>query len=470
MPSWKGNPANPAPNSVQEPIDRSEKFIRPQPNVDPFLHTPVGNRATEVRRDKDSQKDPTITLEDIDETILTHLQNMQLQVEDVGKQVKVPIFYGSPQLWTSAQRDSIIRDKQGKLILPAMIFKRTSSETDPTLKFFNRYLTASVRKLYSQKNQYTKFAALVGQNVPVNEIYNVVVPSHMLLTYHFIIWTEYVIQMNKLVETIQFNTRDYWGSSKGFRFRTMIDSYTHTVEIPAGEDRVVKTEFDLSTHGYILPDTLQQLEHRRMTTQKMFSPKKIVMGVEVVATGATLDQYNINRQRWRSPNYPNLQADVPLPVPPIVVQDGSENLNISAHVVTALKFATATPPVQILQTEIPYSTAYLKVVPIPGAPPDQFGGQPLQFPYLRIVPFTSTQTSLKSPEGSVTFNDQYFYIYVAGKWERVAIDQFLPLVGCQDMNTMGQDGNVSFDSKYFYIYTKGQWRSVAISGSFLFQN
>jgi len=176
-----------------------------------------------------------------------------------------------------------------------------------------------------------------------------------------------------------------------------------------------------------------------------------------------LEKFNKNRQKWQNPNYPNLQADIPIPEPPIVVVDGSENLNVSAHLVTALKFATATPPVEVLQTEIPYTTAYLKVVPIPGAPPDQFGGEALQFPYLRIVPFASTQTSLKSHEGNVTFNDQYFYIYVDGEWKRVAIDKFLPLIGCQNMNTMGQEGNVSFDSKYFYIYTKGQWRSVAIS-------
>ena len=145
------------------------------------------------------------------------------------------------------------------------------------------------------------------------------------------------------------------------------------------------------------------------------------------------------------------------------MQDGSNNLSISSHVITALKFATATPPVKVLQTETPYSTAYLKVVPIPGASPDQFGGENIEFPYLRIVPFASTQTSLKSKEGSVTFNDKYFYIYVSGTWERVAINKFLPIIGCQDMNTMGQEGNVSFDSKYFYIYCKGQWRSVAMS-------
>ena len=124
MASWKGNPKNPVPNELQEQIDRSEKII-------------ADERVDEIRRDKDTQKDFTISLYDIDETILSHLEQMQLQVEDVGKQVKVPIFYGSPEKWTSAQRDGYIRDNQGKLILPAIVLKRTSSENDQSLQFFN---------------------------------------------------------------------------------------------------------------------------------------------------------------------------------------------------------------------------------------------------------------------------------------------------------------------------------------------
>jgi hypothetical protein len=324
MPSWRGNIQNPVPNELQEPIDRSEKII-------------ADERVNEVRRDKDTQKDFTISLYDIDETILMHLEQLQLQVEDVGKKIKVPIFYGSPERWTSAQRDGYIRDNQGKLILPAIVLKRTNSENDQSLRFFNRYLNTPVRKMYSPKNKYTKFSILNGQNVPVNEVYNVIVPSHMVLTYHFIIWTEKVEQMNDLVSAIQFNTRDYWGSRKGFKFRTKVESYSHTVELQADEDRVVKTEFDLTTHGYILPDHLTKLEKHQMTTTKMFTPKKIVMGVEVVKSEFDLKSKNKNREKWQNPNYPNLQADIPLPNPPISIIDGVTDLsNTSPQIIDTL--------------------------------------------------------------------------------------------------------------------------------------
>lgn len=306
--SWKGDNSNPSPNNTQEAINRSEQYIGE-------------NRAHQTRRDTDTQRDFTISLYDIDETILSHLEQLQFQVEDVGKQIKVPIIYGSAERWTSANRDGYVRDKQGKLILPLMMLKRTSSENDSELNFFNRYLNTPAIKLYSEKNKYTQFSILTNgvHNAPINEVYNVVVPSHMVLKYHFIIWTEYVEQMNKLVEKIRFNTGDYWGSSKGFRFRTKVDTYSHTIEIETGTDRVVKTEFDLETHGYILPDTIQLLEKRRMTFQKMFTPKKIIMGIEVVATAYNLAQLDKNRQKWQSQYYPNIQADVPIEPPPLAI-------------------------------------------------------------------------------------------------------------------------------------------------------
>lgn len=386
---WKGDIHNPVPNNVQESINRSEKII-------------ADNRAAQVRRDTDTQKDFVISLYDIDETILKHLEKMNIQVEDNGKQVKVPIFYGSPERWTSAQRDGYIRDKQGKLILPLIILKRTSSEDDPSLQFFNRYLNTPVMKLYSSKNQYTKFSLLSGQNVPVREIYNVVVPSHMILTYHFIIWTELVEQMNSLVSTIQFNTQDYWGTKKGFRFRTKVDSYSHTVELQANEDRLVKTEFDLTTHGYILPDTMTKLERHEMTTKKMFTPKKMIIGAEVVSTGTNLEEFNTNREKWRNQNYPNLQADVPIPAPPVsVVSSTDDASSIASQIITTLStIATASPAINTVST----------------------GADNIQ-PYLRVVP-APTSLNAVGQEGYVSYDPNYFYIYTSGQWRRVAISEF----------------------------------------------
>lgn len=389
MPSWKGSPNNPAPNNEREPIARSEK--------------PIGdNRALHVRRDTDGQKNITIGLYDIDETILVHLERMNLQVTDAGEVVKVPIFYGSPEIWTAARRDGYLRDKQGKVILPMMTLKRTNSGDDESLKYFHRYLKSSVIKKYSTKNKYTQFSILAGQNAPINEVYNIVFPSHMKLTYHFIIWTEYVEQMNKLVEDIRFNTNDYWGSKKGFRFRTQVEGFGHTTELQVGEDRIVKTEFDLITHGYILPETITTLENQKSTMEKFFTPKKFIVNTEVVATDFDLTQFDANREKWRNPNYPNLPKDEEIPPPGISVVDSVEDNSstIAANIVATLKSVTSGPNPTVIESSVTYNNPSLNVVP----PPPDIGGS--------------------GNNGDVAYDDEYLYIYSGGRWRRVAISQF----------------------------------------------
>ncbi len=308
MPAWKGDAANSAPNAIREGTNRAEKFY-------------ISDRSQQVRRDTDHQRNFTVNLYDIDETVLNHINNLQLQVEEAGKKIVVPAFFGSPEQWTSAQRDGYIRDNQGKLLLPAVIFKRTNMEDAKDFVFFNRHLQGAGIKLYSSKNKYTQFSVLAGQNAPVNEVYQMVVPDQVVITYHVIIWTDSVEQMNGLVENFKFNTNDYWGTRTGFRFRVKTNSFTHTVELKSGDDRVVKTEFDMTTHGYLLPDISTTLDGHQATFTKMMTPKKVIMGLEVVRTDFDMETLNKNKEKWRNPIFPNLQKDVIIPEPPIVVVD-----------------------------------------------------------------------------------------------------------------------------------------------------
>ena len=170
--------------------------------------------------------------------------------------------------------DGAMRDFNGKLILPAIAFQRTTSEKDQAMMMFNRYLTYPVMRQYSEKNRYTKFSLLMGNNAPVHEVYDVVMPDHMVFTYHFIIWTEYVEQMNTIVERINFETDDYWGELRGLRFRTKIDSFSHTIELQVDQDRMVKTEFDLMVNGYLLPDIIDKFQGDKRYHTKMVYSKK----------------------------------------------------------------------------------------------------------------------------------------------------------------------------------------------------
>jgi len=311
--AWKGNPENPAPNysPKHEGDNRGSELTSIK-------------REEQIRRDTDTQKDFTVKLIDIDTTVLKQLEKFDIQVVDDGNKIKVPVHYASPEKWKSIQKDGVLRDYNGKLILPGIVFKRTGSEKDNTRITFNRYLRYSVLKKYSTKNRYTPFNVLMGKNVPINEIYNVVMPDHMVFTYQFIIWTEYVEQMNSIVEKINFETEDYWGEEKGFRFRTKIDSFAHTIELPVDGDRVVKTEFNLVVNGYLLPDAYTTMQNEKMTTEKMLSPKKIVMGTEVVGSEFDFSNIENNSEKIRNQNYPNLPKSEEIPPPPIVVDPNSD--------------------------------------------------------------------------------------------------------------------------------------------------
>ena len=64
-------------------------------------------------------------------------------------------------------------------------------------------MTVPFVKKYSKKNSYDKFSVLNSAH-PLHEVHNVTFPDHVILTYDFNMSTEYVQQMNQLVEIFNF--------------------------------------------------------------------------------------------------------------------------------------------------------------------------------------------------------------------------------------------------------------------------
>jgi len=325
---------------------------------------------------------------------------MQISVVDEGNNIKVPIFYGSPEKWVAARRDGYLRDKQGKVQLPAMIFRRTSSDNDDDIEIFNRYVKYPVIQKHSVKNKYTQFSILTTQNAPVNEVFNISMADHMVFTYSFIVWTEYHEQMNPIIEKIKFNTKDYWGSPRGFRFRCKVDGgFQHTTELNADDDRVVRSEFNLITNGYILPESYQLLDRQYPTTDKLFTPKKIIIGTEVVATDYDMAQLDRNKNKWKSQLYPNLNAgDEPRP-PGITWADATDSTSLpqSTHNIISQLKVSRTASGWTVTTSQPSG-----------------------------VVWQSVPSNINSPgvEGWLAKDNSYLYVYTAGSWRRAPINQF----------------------------------------------
>jgi hypothetical protein len=265
--AWKGNPDNPAPNQHNNSDMVSDK------------KTTV-NRATTIRRDTDEFKNFTVTLMDIDTAIFDHLdKTINPSVEDNGENVKVPIVYGNPERWKAVQADGAIRDTNGKLQLPAIMFKRNSVAKNTSLSTFNRHLNVQVLQKYTEKNKYDKFSLMTKSSAPVAQILNVTLPDHVTLTYEFILWTEYVEQMNTIIEKINWATEEYWGDPKRFKFRVYIQDYSNNLEVSSGKDRMVKTNFTMTVQAYLLADSF---ENKKLTTTKTLTARKVIVNNEVV--------------------------------------------------------------------------------------------------------------------------------------------------------------------------------------------
>lgn len=374
--AWKGDPTNKnVPNPKQHEINRSEGRLD-------------DNRALHVRRDTDVTKNFTVGIKDVDEVVFSHLQGMDLTVVDNGNHIKVPVSYASPEKWKSVRNDGFMRDNNGRIILPALIFYRTSSESDKNYASFNKYLRYPVIKTYSQKNQYTKFSSMVGQkNKPLSEVYNVVCPDHMKFNYKFILWTEYIEQMNSLIERINFETNDYWGAEKGLRFRTFVDSYTHITEVQTDSDRLIKTEFDLTLHGYLLPERFAPgLDGFKSTTEKTFTAKKVILGTEIVSTGwePTVDPKI--KDRWRSQHYPNITTELEK----TLAGQGIKVLGLNDSELKSFRNSFATT---IVETGTVWHPA----------------------------PTSSTDYG---EQGWQAYDNDYYYLYTGGSWKRVPLVLF----------------------------------------------
>ena len=248
------------------------------------------NRGTITSRKDDKVKDITIGLQDHDEAIMYYFNNViKPSVLINGNRTNVPIVYGAPERWKGVQKDGHFRDKEGKIQVPLIMFKRDSVEKrrDLTNKLDgnNPQLYYTFQEKYTKKNQYDNFSVLTNRK-PIKEYHATVVPDYVNISYSCIIWTDYVAQMNKLIEAINYASDSYWGDEERFKFNARIDTYNNQTEIAQGDNRVVKTNFGLKISGYLIPDSLNK--EIKKQPPKRFSKAVVSFKTEIESTPSYL--------------------------------------------------------------------------------------------------------------------------------------------------------------------------------------
>jgi len=219
---------------------------------------PEFNRAEQVSmKDDTANKTFSIGLEDIDNAIMYYLQDViKPTVMQNDRQITVPVIYGSPERWKSMQADGFYRDKNGKTMVPLIMFKRDSFTKNNTLgNKLDGNKVANVQYFetgYSRRNIYDNFNVLRGQK-PQKEYVVGIIPDYIDITYSLSIYTDFTIQSNQLTEAIEFAARSYWGDPERFMFRTNIDTFNTPTLLESGTDRANRTEMTLLVSGYIIP-------------------------------------------------------------------------------------------------------------------------------------------------------------------------------------------------------------------------
>jgi hypothetical protein len=279
---------------TRKPIPKSQVELS-QETVTPYLNqgkapVPANKRRENQRTLKgDDVKQFTVGLQDVDSAIIFYFNNViRPSVIQNSVKINVPVMYGSPERWAAVQKEGFVRDKNGKIQTPLIMFKRDSIEKNRSLgnkmDANNPVHFGVFEKKYSTKNVYDRFSTLNNRE-PVREFYGVIMPDYVNITYSCTIFTEYVEQMNKIVESINFASDSYWGDPERFKFRAAIDNYSTTTELAQGTDRTVKTTFQIKMAGYIVSDAINTSVGN---PNKFFSKAAVSFGMETAGSSEIL--------------------------------------------------------------------------------------------------------------------------------------------------------------------------------------
>jgi len=242
------------------------------------------NRSEKMSRKGDTYKDFTVGLQDIDEAIFYYFENViRPFVYQNGERREVPIIYGSPERWKSVQKDGYYRDKNGRIMSPIIMFKRNSLTKNRNitnkLDANQPHLYTSWQKSWNSKNFYSNFNLLNNRDQTKQFIANVV-PDYVTLSYSVIVQTYYIEQLNKIIESVEYASDAYWGNPDRFKFMARIDSFNTVNEIAKGEDRSVRSTFDINMYGYIIPDAIQK---DLSSIKKYNSKSKVIFSMETTS-------------------------------------------------------------------------------------------------------------------------------------------------------------------------------------------
>lgn len=240
-------------------------------------------RALRVEQIKSASDDvkQSITLYDIDYAIMGYLEDVVLPtLDNNGKAQKIPVIYGNSERWVGSQKQGVFRDAGGIIQKPVLMIRRTAVAKNDSMPMLNRHVSYQTIQKYSKNNRYDRFSLLGTKTSPKYEIFNITMPDYVEISYECMVWTNFVQELNTVVEALTFASDEYWGDKQKFKFNTIVTDYNLVNEVSETKERINRLECNFSVQAYLLPEKFDG----ENTTKKSISTRKIVMTTEVDLT------------------------------------------------------------------------------------------------------------------------------------------------------------------------------------------
>ena len=233
-------------------IDR--KTNKPNPvrteGITPDL---ILNRAEQVRRDDDVIRTAKRTIYDIDYAIKWYIENeIQPQITDNKQPLSVPVIFSSGEKWDNVRRLGYLRDEKGMLQSPVIMLKRNSVTERDNVKGndVNRPVAGnsfSYRAKYNARNRYEDQLFPIPKNdpQPSQTVYVVDIPRYVTIEYDMMLWCDFTMQLNDLVDQFITYNRFSWGN-EGNKFPASMGAVSFETVNTVGEDRLVRATIPLT--------------------------------------------------------------------------------------------------------------------------------------------------------------------------------------------------------------------------------
>jgi hypothetical protein len=232
----------------------------------------------------------SIGLKEIDTAVIKHIRNvMKPKVREQNEIISVPVLYGNEERWKSIKARGTLRDKNGVLILPMIVIKRTSVGFDDAMplsfdndvkgKFISVVRSSSG---WSKNNRYDRFAVLTGQK-PVQEFVKTGMPDFVRCNYSIVMMTSFIEQMNDLNTLWIEHLETYFGDQTTHRFLSSLDGdISNEVEMESQGERIIRNEFSMTIKGYMIPEFTDNVFGKTAELGRAYAPKKVTFSEKLL--------------------------------------------------------------------------------------------------------------------------------------------------------------------------------------------